>query len=38
MLDVKVKTFYKVYEAGHSTFMVGKNVQPWMKDNLDMLS
>lgn len=37
LLDTKVKTFYKVYDAGHSTFMAGKNVQPWMKDNFDML-
>jgi len=36
-LDNQVKTFYKVYDAGHATFMMGKNVDPWIKDTLSML-
>ena len=31
-LTPEVKTFYRVYNAGHCTFMWGNNVAPWMND------
>lgn len=31
------KTFYQVYNAGHCTFMWGKDTRPWMADVLNML-
>lgn len=31
------KKFYKIYNAGHSTFLWGKDVTPWMDDILAQL-
>jgi hypothetical protein len=36
-LNSDVKTFLKVYNAGHCTFMWGINVAPWMNDAKKML-
>ena len=33
-----VKTFLKVYNAGHCTFMWGLDVNPWMNDVFQMLA
>lgn len=34
----EVKTFLKVYNAGHCTFMWGNDVKPWMNDIFSMLN
>jgi gastric triacylglycerol lipase len=34
----EVKTFLKVYNAGHCTFMWGKDINPWMNDVYAMLA
>jgi hypothetical protein len=31
------KKFYKIYNAGHATFLWGKDVTPWMDDILAQL-
>lgn len=31
-LNPSVKTFYKAYNSGHATFLIGLNVDPWMND------
>jgi lysosomal acid lipase/cholesteryl ester hydrolase len=36
-LKPEVKTFLRVYSAGHCTFMWGINVAPWMNDVKSML-
>ena len=36
-LSDNVKTFYKVYNAGHVTFIWGLNMTPWMSDLFRML-
>jgi hypothetical protein len=36
-LNPEVKTFLRVYSAGHCTFMWGINVNPWMNDVKAML-
>jgi hypothetical protein len=37
-LNPNVKTFLKVYNAGHCTFMWGIDVNPWMNDVYSMLA
>lgn len=34
----EVKTFLKIYNAGHCTFMWGIDVSPWMNDVYRMLA
>ena len=36
-LNENVKVFLKTYNAGHATFLWGKNVTPWMDDLFRML-
>jgi len=36
-LNYNVKTWLKVYNAGHCTFMWGIDVNPWMNDVFNML-
>lgn len=28
-IDPKYQTFYKIYNAGHCTFIWGKDIKPW---------
>ena len=37
-LNPEVKTFIKGYNAGHATFVWGKDTSAWMADMLSMLS
>ncbi len=37
-LNPDVKTFLRVYNVGHCTFMWGNDVKPWMFDLFNMLS
>lgn len=37
-LDDKVKTFYRIYNSGHLTFLLGIDVNPWMNDMLRMIN
>lgn len=34
MLSPQAKNFLKIYEAGHVTFVWGKDTSPWLKDVL----
>ena len=36
-LSPGVKEFYKIYPAGHLTFLLGIDTSPWMKDVLSAL-
>ena len=36
-LDQSVKNFYKVYNSGHLTFLLGIDVNPWMADVIKMI-
>jgi len=36
-LDSNAKKFYKIYNSGHLTFLLGLNVTPWMNDVFFML-
>jgi hypothetical protein len=37
-INSEYKTFFKVYNAGHCTFMWGNDVYPWMNDVFRLLS
>jgi pimeloyl-ACP methyl ester carboxylesterase len=36
-LKPEVKTFYRIYDAGHMTFIWGKDTSAWMNDVLSFL-
>ena len=37
-LNSKVKQFYRIYDAGHLTFLQGITVKPWMDDVSRMIN
>ncbi len=37
-LNPKYKEFYRIYNAGHCTFIWGKDLRPWMTDIYAMLN
>jgi hypothetical protein len=36
-LKPEIKAHFRVYNAGHCTFMWGNDVKPWMNDVFNML-
>jgi hypothetical protein len=35
--DESVKKFFRVYNSGHLTFLLGVDVSPWMNDVFKMI-